>query len=223
MVLGLLTIAAIPTTIGVCEGVSQQKEKNKQDADAERLAKFHADVFCGARSSKRRFIHGSRVVLRNDKAYLQKPSQTKPAAHPLSAFYIQYPDEEREATRGLVSTIAYDPPMLNWLYVDKDTLEVKYGNRTQSRQHHVGPWDWTEPDQEGLTFEGREQFVAVREEDEGDEEDGPEGGVWALFFDRNEDHLKSLGEKRPVLEISLERKLLPKPEELKKMEEDRKK
>ena len=33
---------------------------------------------------------------------------------------------------GLVSQVAVDPPLLNWIYVDKDTMEVKYGNKTAS-------------------------------------------------------------------------------------------
>ncbi len=39
MVLGLLTIAAIPTTVGVCEALSAQK---KQNAAQKEKARFHA-------------------------------------------------------------------------------------------------------------------------------------------------------------------------------------
>lgn len=93
--------------------------------------------------------------------------------------------------------------MLNWIYVDKDTLELKYGTRAHSREHHVGPWDWTD-DEVGLTFEGWEGFVAVEEEK----------GKWALYFDRGDDGLKSLKGKRRVLGCSLERKLLEKEKEI---------
>ncbi|KAJ7460160.1 hypothetical protein FB451DRAFT_506498 [Mycena latifolia] len=34
---------------------------------------------------------------------------------------------------GLVSTISTDPPELNWIYADGDTLELKYGNKSASR------------------------------------------------------------------------------------------
>jgi len=74
--------------------------------------------------------------------------RTRPS-HALTAFYIAYPDDERARTLGLVSTIADDPPMLNWIYVDERTLELKYGNRTRSREHHVGPWDWTKVEGDG--------------------------------------------------------------------------
>jgi hypothetical protein len=113
------------------------------------------------------------------------------------AFYIEYPDEERKpAPMGLVSQVQDDPPMLNWIYVDKNTFELKYGNRTQSREHRVGPWDWTKPDEVGVTFEGWEGFMAVQD---------PEG-EWQVFFDRNDDGLQGkLGKRRKRLELSLER------------------
>ncbi len=125
-------------------------------------------------------------------------------AHPFIGFYIMYPDEERNPPeRGLVSTISVDPPMLNWIYVDKDSLELKYGNRTASIQHMVGPWDWTE-DEVGLTLDGWEGFVAVEED-----EDEESGLKWALYFDRCDDRLgkgKRVNRKR-VLECSLERRV----------------
>lgn len=131
----------------------------------------------------------------------------------MTAFYIAYPDPERPPTRGLVSTISDDPPLLNWIYVDRDTLELKYGNRTQSREHFVGPWDWTadadddgdgegqgEGEGEGLVFEGWEGFVLVEEEE----------GVWGVRFDRGDDGLKGVvGVKgKRVLRVSLERKMV---------------
>jgi len=123
-----------------------------------------------------------------------------------------YPDEEREATRGLVSTICVDPPMLNWIYVDKNTLELKYGNRSQSREHHVGPWDWTE-DEAGLTFEDWEGFVAVEEKE----------GEWAIYFDRYDDHLKRQVKGKRVLPCSLERRKLPEEEQGKDKDEPKSK
>ena len=85
--------------------------------------------------------------------------------------------------------------MLNWIYVDKDTMELKHGNRTQSKEHHVGPWDWTE-DEAGLTFEGWEGFVAVQDDE----------GEWQVFFDRDDDGLKGfVGKRRKKFEITVER------------------
>jgi hypothetical protein len=125
-----------------------------------------------------------------------------------------YPDEERSPPeRGLVSTISNDPPMLNWIYCNKDTLELKYGNRTNSIQHVVGPWDWTE-DEVGVMLEGWEGFVAVEEDEKED------GLKWAVYYDKYDDDLgngrKVNGKKR--LQFSLERRVLP--EELRKAQEE---
>lgn len=131
-----------------------------------------------------------------------------------------YPDDNRDPPqRGLVSTISVDPPMLNWLYVDATTLELRYGNRTQSIAHLVGPWDWTE-DEEGVTLDGFEGFAAVDEwEGKGARGERADGLRWALYFDRYDDDFAA-GKKvggRARLPCSLERRLLP--EELRKQQE----
>ena len=101
--------------------------------------------------------------------------------------------------------------------MDKNTLELKYGNRSQSREHHVGDWDWTDPEEGGpqdehgnrqegkggdrLTFEGWEGFIAVEEE--------PQSGEFSLYFDKNDDGLRAREElrRKRKMEISLERVL----------------
>lgn len=98
-------------------------------------------------------------------------------SHSFSGFYLDYV-ALNPPPLGLVSTISQDPPELNWIYVDKNTLELKYGNKTQSLTNIVGPWDWND-DMGALTLEGWEGFVAVEEST----------GVWALYFDNNDDHL----------------------------------
>ncbi|KAF2453507.1 hypothetical protein BDY21DRAFT_367034 [Lineolata rhizophorae] len=205
MVLGLMVITAIPTVTGISLGVREQKKQNAEMANESRMVKFNLEVYCEAPE-----INGTMIVLRNDKVYVhpKNPTTNQPlpspttgrAPHPFTGFYIQYPDEERSPTRGLVSTISNDPPMLNWIYCDKDTHELKYGNRTQSREHIIGEWDWTK-DEVGLTLEGWEGFVAVEEEP----------GQWALYYDRNNDNLRGLARPRGKrkLQCSLERKILP--------------
>lgn len=88
---------------------------------------------------------------------------------------------------GLVSQVQDNPPLLNWIYIDKDTMEVKYGNRSTSIDHNIGPWDWSE-DEEQVVFDDIEAafinaFYAV--------ERLP--GKWQLYFDmrgnRLQDHL----------------------------------
>jgi len=101
----------------------------------------------------------------------------------------------------MVSTIKRDPPELNWIYVNRDTLQVTYGNKSASINHIHGPWDWT-PDQQRVTLDGWEGFVAV--------EESP--GVFYLAYDRDDDGLASLGLKGRVVECSLRRVLEPKKE-----------
>lgn len=88
--------------------------------------------------------------------------------------------------------------MLNWIYADKETHELKYGNRSQSVDHVVGPWDWRD-EETVVTLEGKTKFVAV-EEDE---------GVWGLYFDRHRDGLVSRGlNGRKRVGIGLRRRVM---------------
>ncbi|KAF2815894.1 uncharacterized protein BDZ99DRAFT_484715 [Mytilinidion resinicola] len=224
-------IVAIPVVTGVAEGVSEQKKQNEEANNEERMIKFNLEVFCGARSPSKDQVHGTIVVLRHNKAWLcpQIPEThtpipqvegLSPPLHPFAGFYIQYPDDNRSPPqRGLVSTISDDPPMLNWLYADKETQEIKYGNRTASIEHLVGDWDWTE-DHAGLLLEKWEGFVAV---DEGEE--GKDGLKWALYYDRYDDKLDkgNLVGGQEILEVSLERRVQSAEQQLKQMEEAEKK
>jgi len=100
---------------------------------------------------------------------------------------------------GLVSQVQDDPPLLNWIYVDKDTMELKYGNKTASIEHHVGPWDWTE-DEDRITFDEMEAFTAVED---------PVTRRWQIYFDMDGDGLKRfVPEGRRRLQVSLERALI---------------
>lgn len=74
---------------------------------------------------------------------------------------------------------------------------MKYGNRAESNDHIVGPWDCTKLDRR-VTLEGWEGFVAVRE--------GP--GNWALYFDRDDDALE--GRFKRSVEVTLSRKEMKK-------------
>ncbi|KAL8799100.1 MAG: hypothetical protein Q9200_007620, partial [Gallowayella weberi] len=74
MVLGLLTLAAIPTTIGIAESVSATKKKNEEQdptvestTEAQRMRKFQLRCYCDAKSSKAREINGGKIVLRDNR------------------------------------------------------------------------------------------------------------------------------------------------------------
>ena len=205
MVFGLLAIAAIPTTIGVAEAISEGRKEEDPATEEERMRKFRLECFCEANSRKAKEINGGHVILRGEKLYIVPRNSSTSTGHPFEGFYIEYPDPERPRPLplGLVSTISKDPPMLNWIYVDKDTREIKYGNRTQSRAHIVGSWGWDAGEEGGaggLTLESREGAVAV---------EGNDG--WEI---RWEDDDGSVGiKKSPKLTVSLERKMLEPKEE----------
>jgi hypothetical protein len=92
---------------------------------------------------------------------------------------------------------------MNWVYVHRDTYELKFGTRQFSEPNLTGPFDCTRQDRR-LTFAGWEGFVAVLE-----------NGVWAVYFDRDADRLRGkVAEGTPVLEVELIRREMrgPKPQ-----------
>jgi hypothetical protein len=243
MVIGLLTLTAIPVVTGVAEGVSHQRSAAERRADDRRMAKFYIDIYCDAKSPLTKYVHGRRVVLREGKVWIDEHAAQlrSVASYTAKAFYLVYPDDEVRylimrdlAARGLisraeeqqqrnppplglVSQVQDDPPLLNWIYVDKATMELRYGNRTVSKEHHVGPWDWTEDDDDddeplepgeankGVTFEGWEGFTAVED---------PHSKEWQVYFDKNDDGLKGyVGRERRMLQISLERTMVAQAED----------
>ncbi|KAL9605374.1 MAG: hypothetical protein Q9179_001431 [Wetmoreana sp. 5 TL-2023] len=178
MVLGLLTLAAIPTTIGVAEGISSTKKKDSEEeedpfvtatTEAQRMRKFRLQCYCDARSSKAKEINGGSVVL-------------------------------------------HDDCMLNWIYVALPSRELRYGNRSTSITHTVGPWAWDTGEEDeagaavglkkgdnggGVTLGGREGCVAV-ETDEG----------WKLFWEDGEGKIPSGSAQKKggrKLQVSIER------------------
>ena len=206
MIFGLLGLAAIPTTIGVAEGVSEGRKEKDPALEEERMRKFRLECFCEANGPKTKEIDGGIVVLRQEKLYIVPRDDAKAdTGHPFEGFYLEYPDPERPRPLplALVSTISKEPPMLNWIYVDKNTREVKYGNRTQSRAHVVGSWGWDAGEEGGaggLTLEGAEGAVAV-EADDG----------WEIRWEDGDGNVGVKGSLK--LTVSLERKMLEPKEE----------
>ncbi|OAL40647.1 hypothetical protein AYO20_00383 [Fonsecaea nubica] len=128
----------------------------------------------------------------NDQRYEQS-ADTSPFGHPFAGYFLPYPDTKYE---GLVSTISDDPPMLNWIYIDKQTYEVKYGLRVDAQPNMTGPWDCTRQDHR-MTLDGWEGFVVVEED----------RGLWALYFDCDDDGLRAkVPEGTRVLEVELWRR-----------------
>lgn len=154
-----------------------------------------------------------RFVQTNDskKVYLDfiNPSNRSIPSFTALAFYIEYPelDETKHLDRGLglPTYVSANPPLLNWIYADKDTHELRYGNRSQSVEHIVGPWDWTE-DEKVILLEEKDAFFAVEEEE----------GEWALYYDREGDELARVLEEKGMIDnafvpVSLARKIAEEP------------
>ncbi|KAJ5799703.1 uncharacterized protein N7518_001771 [Penicillium psychrosexuale] len=197
MVLGIITaIAACPAIIGTTEAVRQGQRKNAKEQH--RGMKSNLIVSCARTSYAGSEIDGCAVVLRNNKLYIAVTTgegQTKFPQHPFAGYFLPYPDTDwGRKGEGLVSTISDEPPQLNWVYVDEETYEVKYGLREESQSQIVGPWDCTPIDRR-ITLEGWEGFMAVEDE-----------GSWALYFDRDDNGLREKRSKGRILEIELTRK-----------------
>ncbi|KAI2633118.1 hypothetical protein GGS26DRAFT_590713 [Hypomontagnella submonticulosa] len=194
----LLALTIAPALLGTQEAIRQSQSKNKREEH--RARRCNLFVSCVKQSIRSRDISGKLVVLKDNKLYITTgtPSEdgqptTTGSGYPFSGYYLPYPEKSYE---GLVSTISDDPPMLNWIYVDKDTYEVKYGVRADAQPHITGPFDCTRQDRR-MTLEGWEGFVAV--------EEFP--GIWALYFDRDDDGLVTkvpMGTR--VLEVELTRR-----------------
>ncbi|THW50233.1 hypothetical protein D6D22_01356 [Aureobasidium pullulans] len=185
MVLGILTaIAACPAIIGTTEAVRQGQRQNAREKH--RGLKTNLAVACSRATKAGREIDGCEMVLSENKLYLNVPSEEFPDGHvedhPFAGYFLPYPDHNwGRQGEGMVSTISNDPPQLNWIYVDRDTCEVKYGNRVESEDHIIGPWDVTKMDRRVILM-GWEGFTAV--------EYGP--GEWALYFDLDDNGLQGV-------------------------------
>lgn len=198
MVLGIITaIAACPAIIGTTEAVRQGQRKNAKEQH--RGLKSNLVVSCFSTSRGSSEINGGAVVLRNNKLYVAVPAADGPAVcsdHPFAGYFLPYPDQDwGRKGEGLVSTITDEPPQLNWIYVDQDTYEIKYGTRVESEPHLVGPWDCTRIEKR-ITLEGWEGFMAVKEGQ----------GLWPLYFDQDDNGLEGKVFKKRILEIELTRK-----------------
>jgi hypothetical protein len=123
-----------------------------------------------------------------------KTDKSDDSLHPFAGYFLPYPDTTYE---GLVSTITDEAPIMNWIYIDRNTYEVRYGVRVDAQPNLTGPFDCTRQDRR-LTFDKWEGFVAVKIEE------GEDVGKWKLYFDVDDDRLKGkLGKGRTVLEVEL--------------------
>ena len=201
--LPVVAAGGVSVVTGVAQGVQEQHKQNADASNQTRMLKFHLDVVAEGD------LNGWIVTLHDDKVWVEPKSAITNLPenadhHPFTGFYVAYPDSDRPYTRGLVSTISVDPPVLNWIYIDKDTLELKYASRSGSIAHHVGSYDWTteESTNSFITFDEWEGFVAVQQYN----------GQWVLQFDINDDGLKAQAKGRQTAEVQLQRRVISEQE-----------
>jgi len=212
MVLGIITaIAACPAIIGTTEAVRQGQSQHKKQRHKGR--KSNLLVTCSDPSRKARDIHGGTVVLRDKKLYVttvnpkgkfahdrnggQDTDRLDQDGHLFAGYFLPYPNKHwGHRGDGYVSTISDEPPQLNWVYVDKDSYEVKYGLRVEAEPHLVGPWNCT-PIDKRLTFDGWEGFTVVEVEE----------NLWQLYFDVDDNGLEQkIPLSKRIMEVELTRK-----------------
>lgn len=82
--------------------------------------------------------------------------------------------------------------MMNWIYVDRDSYELKFGTRPYAEHNFKGPWDCTRQERR-LTFGGWEGFCVVLEE----------SGFWGVYFDIDQNGLRGKGSGKVVIEVEM--------------------
>lgn len=127
------------------------------------------------------------------------PDRLDEQGHLFAGYFFPYPESKwGRRGDGYVTTIADDPPQLNWVYVDKETYEVKYGLKKDSEGQLVGPWTCSPVDRR-LTFDGWEGFTVVETE--------RDSNCWQLYFDVDDNGLEGkVPLDKRIMEIELTRK-----------------
>ncbi|KAI1204116.1 uncharacterized protein F4807DRAFT_375288 [Annulohypoxylon truncatum] len=184
----LTFLVAFSAVVGTSEAIRQIQTDSKRKEHRSR--KNHLIVRCPKSSQYSQSLEGRRVVLSGDKLYIDTGNDYDQAfGHPFTGYFLPYPDTKYS---GLVSTICDEPPIMNWIYIDRSTYELKFGTRPWAQPNWPGPFDCSRQDRR-LTFAGWEGFFAVKD-----------GDFWALYFDVDQDNLKSkVKEGVPVVEVEL--------------------
>ncbi|KAL2211663.1 hypothetical protein CC79DRAFT_1267393 [Sarocladium strictum] len=192
--LSITFITGFATVFGTAEGIRAAQAKSRREEHRSRKNNLLVHVPKSSQFSP--LLEGRSVVLSGDRLYIDTGTAHNQAfGHPFEGYFLPYPDARYS---GLVSSITNEAPIMNWIYVDRETYQIKFGNRMSSEGNFTGPWDCTRQDRR-LVFGGWEGFCAVYE-----------NGLWGLHFDVDGDHLKSkLGEDTYViLDIDLVRREL---------------
>ncbi|TVY86872.1 hypothetical protein LAWI1_G006697 [Lachnellula willkommii] len=161
-------LVGMSAIFGTAEAIKETRSKARRSEHRSR--KCNLVVHCPKSSQYSPMLDNRQVVLSGDKLYVDTNTCIDvPFGHPFAGYYHPYPETPYS---GLISTISDDPPMMNWIYVDRDTYELKFGPRPYAEHNFKGPWDCTRQERR-LTFGGWEGFCVVLEE----------SGFWGVYFD----------------------------------------
>ncbi|KAG8162136.1 hypothetical protein KVR01_007901 [Diaporthe batatas] len=183
-------IVAFASVFGAAEAIRQTQARARRQEHRSR--KNNLVVHCTKSSRFSPLLEGKHVILSGNKLYVDTGTEYDvPFGHRFAGYFLPFPETQHE---GLVSTIMDDPPIMNWIYIDRQTYEVKFGTRDCAEPNFKAPFDCTRQDRR-LTLGGWEGFCAVQE-----------GHFWALYFDvENNRLLSKVPEGTPLLEIELQR------------------
>ncbi|KAK1994142.1 hypothetical protein LX36DRAFT_641964 [Colletotrichum falcatum] len=191
MVISLLI--SFGTAVGASEGIKASMARSRREEHRSR--KNNLIVHCPKSSQFSPYLEGRQVVLSGNRLYVDTgTAHDVPFGHPFEGYYLPYPESRFS---GMVSTITHEAPIMNWIFVDPVTYQLRFGNRVAADGNLTGPWECTRQDRR-LTLCGWEGFCAVLEE----------SGVWGLYFDCDGDGLRQRfnGDGRIVIEIELLRR-----------------
>ncbi|EXF73500.1 hypothetical protein CFIO01_12685 [Colletotrichum fioriniae PJ7] len=191
--MALSLLISFATAVGASEGIKASMARSRREEHRSR--KNNLILHCPKSSQFSPYLEGRQVVLSGDRLFVDTgTAHDIPFGHPFEGYYLPYPDSRFS---GLVSTITHEAPIMNWIFVDPVTYQVRFGNRAIADGNVTGPWECTRQDRR-LTFCGWEGFCAVLED----------SGIWGLYFDCDGDSLrqKMKPEGRIVIEIELLRR-----------------
>ncbi|KAK4938468.1 hypothetical protein LTR10_021097 [Elasticomyces elasticus] len=200
VVLSLITLAAtVPLLATSSMQLSNQAEKTSQQGEeTTKRQKCHLLGRASGRMRDRRKqqLAGKVIALRDGRFILDERKQADDhhlAHHPFTGYFLPFPEKSYD---GLVTTIN-EENFLNWVYIDSSTYQIKHGVRAEAQSQLTGPMNLKsyKNGEQRLTFEGWEGFVVVKE--------AP--GLWALYFDKEDNALRDKVDGKAVVEIELVR------------------
>ncbi|PIG86957.1 hypothetical protein AARAC_004722 [Aspergillus arachidicola] len=209
MVIGIAMMSAmVPTIIGLNEATKGARESEDKRRENEKKSRFHLVAACdidAESESRRQEVHNASVYLGSDKKlYITK--HPTPSMTAFNGHFFELPDLAQGNLNGLVAISGETPPTLRWVYLDKDTYEMRWGGKQDREGHIGGPFDLTH-DGDYIALNDTQRWLALRLEDT--EQDGTEAGagVWRLCCDWEENNGASLSIDTPSMPIYLRRVL----------------